>query len=389
MPKKINFESFKYRFLVAAQGYTCLAAGPDEPSWEDFIQKLEFRYEKGNISIHWEFAPTGSMAFPLGPSKFYVRGDDEQHVARQSEFGSTEDPIKLMNEAYFNQIVSRVAQSAGYGQSPMISGADRGRLTKELSFHDAWADSEDIEGIDVRMTNEACTAPEMRYIVKRLGDIRGKRILDVGCGLGEASVYFALLGARVTASDLSLGMLNAACRLAQANGVSITPHLTAAEDMHLSSDTQFDIIYAGNLLHHVDIDQTLATLKRHLAPDGELVTWDPLVYNPVINVYRAIATEVRTSDEHPLKWSDLQSFKRHFRTVETQYFWLFALLIFVIMAVVQRRNPNRERFWKAILREEHKWRWLYLPLEKLDKLLLAFLPPLRLFCWNVVVISKK
>jgi 2-polyprenyl-3-methyl-5-hydroxy-6-metoxy-1,4-benzoquinol methylase len=40
-----------------------------------------------------------------------------------------------------------------------------------------------------------------------LGDIRGKRLLDVGCGLGENSLLFAKWGAQVTAVDVSGGAL--------------------------------------------------------------------------------------------------------------------------------------------------------------------------------------
>jgi SAM-dependent methyltransferase len=387
MPKRVKFESFKYQFLLGAQRCNYKPTLPEQPSWEYFIEKLDFRSEKGTVCINWDVTQPGSMVFSLDDPHFFVRGDGEP-VARLSGYGSTGDPVKLTNEAHFNQIVMRLALRAGYETSDLKSSGDRGRLAKELVFHDSWADNEDVEGIDVRLTNEACTAPEMRYITQRLGDIRGKRILDVGCGLGEASVYFALLGAQVTASDLSKGMLNATCRLAQTNFVCVTPHLASVEDLNLPPDALFDVIYAGNLLHHVDIDQTLSAIKPHLAPDGVLVTWDPLAYNPVVNVYRAIATEVRTSDEHPLKWSDLQLFNKHFRKVDTQYFWLSTLIIFVIMALIQRRDPNKERFWKVILREECKWRWLYNPLEKLDRLLLLFFPPLRLLCWNVVVISK-
>ncbi|HAH31251.1 MAG TPA: SAM-dependent methyltransferase [Elusimicrobia bacterium] len=242
-----------------------------------------------------------------------------------------------------------------------------------------------MENIDVRAVNEACTAPEMRYITRRLGNIRGKRLLDVGCGLGEASVYFALLGADVTSCDLSRGMLDAAGRLAGTNGVKVTTHLAAAEDMRLPPEARFDIIYAGNLLHHVDIDRTLSRIKPHLAPGGVMVTWDPLAYNPVINIYRAIATDVRTPDEHPLGVGDLRLFRKHFATVETRYFWLTTLLIFLIMVLAQRRNPNKERFWKVVVREERKWRRLYQPLEKLDRVLLVIFPPLRLLCWNAVV----
>ena len=59
------------------------------------------------------------------------------------------------------------------------------------------------------------------------------------------------------------------------------------------------------------------------------------------------------------------------------------------MAVFQRRNPNKERFWKVILEEGDKWEWIYKPLEKLDKLILFLLPPLKLLCWNIVIFAHK
>jgi len=390
MPKKIKLESFKYRFLIEAQQLSCGSAIDGQFSWEEIIAELEFNTENNTVYIKWNLPCPGTISFDLDEPNFYVRGDDNQHVAHQRESGliDVNDKIKLDNEAYFNKIVRRVAQSVGYEEFCRKSANGEERLSKERLFHDAWASSEYIENIDVRAVNEACTSPEMRYIMQRLGSIRGKTVLDVGCGLGEASVYFALLGAIVTSSDLSEGMLNAACRLAHRFGVSITTHIAAAEDMQLPSNTRFDIIYAGNLLHHADIDQTLVRLKSHLAPGGVIVTWDPVAYNPAINVYRAIAMGTRTSDEHPLKWSDIQLFKKHFSWIETRYFWLTTLVIFVIMALIQRRNPSKERFWKVVVQEEKKWRWLYQPLEKLDRFLLKFIPPLRLLCWNVVIISK-
>ncbi len=390
MPKKIKFESFKYRFLIAAQNEKCRSVGSGQPSWEDFVRSLEFSYEKGVVRMVWTLGRPGDCSVSLDKPHFYLRGDNEQHISRQRESGlmDTEDPIKLKNDAYFKEIVTQVAQSAGYKHSTKTPVDDE-RLTKERAFHDAWADSENITNIDVRTANEACTAPEMRYITRRLGDIRGKRLLDIGCGFGEASVYFALLGAIVTSSDLSQGMLNATCSLAQVYGVNVTPHLAAAEDLQLLQDAQFDIIYMGNLLHHVDIDQTLSRIKPHLAVGGIVTTWDPVAYNPVINLYRVIATKVRTPDEHPLKWSDIQLFRKHFNNVETRYFWFTTLLVFLIMVLVQRRNPNKERFWKVVVQEGEQWRWLYSLLEKLDRLLLWAIPPLRLLCWNVVINSSK
>lgn len=390
MPKKIKYESFKYRFLIEANMQRFAPADPQGLPWQTFIQNLEIRYADGDIEIKWQGPHPGALLVNSGSAKFYLRGDSDAMAKRQADDGllSTEDPVKLKNQQYFRDVVMKVAESAGYRPSAERD-EQNARLAVERDFHDAWAESEDVEKIDVRGSNEVCTAPEMRYITKRLGNLKGKRLLDVGCGLGEASVYFAMQGADVTSSDLSQGMVDAASRLAKANGVSVRQHIASAEDMRLGPDDKFDVIYAGNLLHHVDIEATISRVKPHLAKGGVFVTWDPLAYNPAINVYRAMATEVRTPDEHPLTWHDIKTFRKHFGHVETKYFWFTTLIIFVIMALAQRRDPNKERFWKVILKDGPKWAWLYRPLEALDRVLLTLLPPLRLLCWNVVVVCRN
>ena len=152
---------------------------------------------------------------------------------------------------------------------------DTARQHAEEIFHDKWAASVDVTKINVRQMNEACTAPEMRYIRLTLGELKGRTLLDVGCGLGEAAVYFALLGAEVTAMDISPGMCATARRLAECNGVQISTHVSAAENLGLPVDKFFDVIYTGNTLHHVDIAATMPRLLKHLKPGGVFVSWDP------------------------------------------------------------------------------------------------------------------
>lgn len=262
------------------------------------------------------------------------------------------------------------------------------RFEDEKNFHDEWAASE-AEHIDPQHVNTALTSPELRHIHQTLGDISGKRLLDLGCGLGEAAVYFAQRGADVTAVDLSPGMLEYVDRFAKKVGVSLKTHVAAAEDLGLAPDTKFDIVYVGNLFHHVDIPKTLKQILPHMKEDAILASWDPVAYNPLINIYRRMAMDVRTVDEHPFRKKDVAAVRSAFHESKTSFYWLTTLVVFILMFLVERKNPNKVRFWKAVVDDADKWAWLYRPLEKLDRVLLKVLPPLSWLCWNVVIIAKR
>src|ERR1700744_6167721 len=87
-------------------------------------------------------------------------------------------------------------------------------LRREEAFHDEWALSENVDDIDVKNLFESFIAMENRYIMDKLGNLKGKKILDVGAGLGESSVYFALMGAEVYYNDISPQMGELAKKLA-------------------------------------------------------------------------------------------------------------------------------------------------------------------------------
>jgi len=264
-----------------------------------------------------------------------------------------------------------------------------GRVGKEQQFHDSWAEQVDVSTIDVDKIHSALTSPELRYIHRQLGDLAGLDLLDLGCGLGEASVGFALRGARVTASDLSPGMLAATAELAERYGVSVKTHLSTAENLEFDAGAEFDIVYAGNLLHHVDVEETVKRIAGVVKSGGRFVSWDPLKYNPVINVYRKMASAVRTEDEHPLGSDDLKIVEKYFSDVEFRFFWLFTLVVFLLMFLIDWRNPSAERFWKIVVDESDRWSWLYVPLAKLDQLVLGLIPGFRWLCWNVVIVARK
>jgi 2-polyprenyl-3-methyl-5-hydroxy-6-metoxy-1,4-benzoquinol methylase len=260
---------------------------------------------------------------------------------------------------------------------------------RERRFHDAWADSIDPSSVLVAESFTGSTSPEARWLLKQMGNIRGKRLLELGSGAGEGAVYFARMGAKVVATDVSTGMLDVVQKVAAAHGTSVETVACSAEDLSAFSPESFDIVYAANLLHHVNIQKCLDEVKRVLKPGGIAGFWDPVAHNPVINIYRRMAKDVRTQDEHPIRRSQIMWFRDRFVEVRTEFFWFTTLLIFVKFYVIDRIHPSSDRYWKRIITHEQQLRWLYRPLEAIDKLLLHMLPPFRWWCWNIAIVVRK
>jgi ubiquinone/menaquinone biosynthesis C-methylase UbiE len=261
-------------------------------------------------------------------------------------------------------------------------------LRKEQEFHDRWASIIDVEGIRVADYFEACTAPENRFILRQLGDVRGKSLLDVGCGAGENSVYFATRGAQCVAADYSPGMVDVALKLAEQNGVQVKGHVVNAMDIDFPDHT-FDVVYASNLLHHIpDPKLAIAEMHRVLKPGGQLCFWDPMKHNPVINVYRRMATDVRTEDETPLDIGIIDFVRSRFSQTQADTFWIATLWIFLSFYLIEKVNPNDERYWKKIILEHQRLAPTYHRLEKLDAIL-KHIPGMKRMAWNLAIVATK
>lgn len=259
---------------------------------------------------------------------------------------------------------------------------------KEADFHDQWASEEDINHIALEEAFQEFTAPENFQIIQWLGNPAGLKILELGSGLGEASLYFAKNGADVTATDISPGMLELVKKRSQLVGCKVQTQVVSANGLTDIKDNSFDIVYAANLLHHVDIAQCVSEAHRVLKPGGCAYFWDPIDYNPAINVYRLIATKVRTTDEHPLKMKDIRTIEKQFSKVEVRYFWLTALVVFFKFLLIDRQDPNKVRYWKKILQDYEQLKWLR-SFHRLDQFLFKICPPLKWLSWNVAIRAVK
>jgi predicted nicotinamide N-methyase len=105
-------------------------------------------------------------------------------------------------------------------------------------------------------------------------DLRGSRVLELGCGLALPSIAAALAGADVLATDWSEDALRFARRNAARNGAALDVALLRwSEELALDP---VDLVLAADVLYERrNADELLALLPRVVAPAGVVLIADP------------------------------------------------------------------------------------------------------------------
>ena len=107
-------------------------------------------------------------------------------------------------------------------------------------------------------------------------DIRGKLVLDVGCGMGRFAEVATRWGARVVGVDLSAAAEVAARNLADREFVALQADVFS---LPFAAES-FDFIYSIGVLHHTpNCEQAVKALPQYLKPGGTLAVWLYSAYN--------------------------------------------------------------------------------------------------------------
>ena len=167
-------------------------------------------------------------------------------------------------------------------------------------------------------------------VAEFIGRLKGKRVLDYGCGLGYMTVRMALDGAEVTAFDLSRDSLAMTARLASINNVSSLVSLTVSAGEKLSfAEESFDVVFGKSILHHLVPEISQPELYRVLKKGGKAVFSEPLGMNPVLTFVRK---HVRYADKNtvgvdkPLTYKDLLIWSHGFSEVHVRELQLISML---------------------------------------------------------------
>ena len=100
---------------------------------------------------------------------------------------------------------------------------------------------------------------------------KGKRVLEIGCGIGTDAVNFARNGAHYTGIELSRNSLSLTEKRFDVFGLKGRFHHGNAEQLNSLVNSSFDLVYSFGVIHHTPRPRhVIEAARRVIAPDGEL-----------------------------------------------------------------------------------------------------------------------
>ena len=209
--------------------------------------------------------------------------------------------------------------------------------------------------------------------------VRGKKVLDYGCGPADFGLWLATEGADVTLLDLSPKAIELALKRAQASGITVRAVAADASQLNMLSDGEFDVVFACAALHHtLKYPGAVEELARVMKSGALLVLCETWGGNPLLNTARklrsVVAGEVEEQGEDIiLSQKYLKALNPFFTELRTNTVNLFAMY----------KRLLRGRFGRAWARR------LIHTSESIDSFLLTIAPPLRNWCGEAVITARR
>lgn len=220
-----------------------------------------------------------------------------------------------------------------------------------------------------------------------LPDPRGKRILEIGCGIGELSNYLASRGAKIIGTDVGCGLIKASCALAKASKTGAAFKVASATKLPFRN-SQFDYVICMSVLHHLDeqdLRRAVNESYRVLKSGGYCLFNEPIEESALFDFLQNLIpiTNKRTGTLRP---SILQR-RRWFKFLENVD--ERNLTTRELKAATHSFSDVKYYYSGFTSRLDRIFPKLRVFLARLDIFLFAWIPFLKRYARNVVVFAKK
>ena len=145
---------------------------------------------------------------------------------------------------------------------------------------------------------------------RMIGSVKRKKMLDIGCGEGCFSRFFAEAGAKVTGIDISDRLIEKAIEKEKSDPLGVEYVVADAANLSMLKSESFDIVFSHMALMDIaDYEGTIAEASRVLKPGGKFAA---VIEHPCFEAYRVLngravsgwkkKTRKNQSEEHVYFW---------------------------------------------------------------------------------------
>jgi SAM-dependent methyltransferase len=182
----------------------------------------------------------------------------------------------------------------------------------------------------------AATAYPLEFAYHLLGDVRGRRVLELGCGSGANTVCLVARGADVCALDISEDLIGLARRRLKVSGCGGSSCFVVGSAHQLPlPDASVDVVFGIAILHHLDLSLVSREAHRVLREGGRAIFQEPVRNSPTLRALRSsipwTAPDV-SPFERPLTDDDLRAFAAPFSSMRVRAFCLPHVIVGTLLA---------------------------------------------------------
>lgn len=145
----------------------------------------------------------------------------------------------------------------------------------------------------IELADNRALQVEFETLLQFMGNLDGKRVLDLGCGMGRNGLQLAQYAKEVVGYDISEVGIAKANEFARELGIS-----NFHAEINNFSEVQegiFDVILCVNMLHHVSEPHiVLGSINKALRKGGKLIIMENNPLNPLFPLFFLMIRQVRS-----------------------------------------------------------------------------------------------